>query len=92
MTDETLPDDLQDLMHVEVDTDSRAEFHEYSGGPNGGGGVIIFPHGSDVFAETVEALAIRIADKTGDIEILEAGKGWRDVAKPVRVGTVAAVK
>lgn len=94
MTDEPeLPDEL-DLLNVEVDTESRAEFHEFSGPLNGaGGGVIIFPHGSDVFAEAVDALAIRIADKTGDIEILsEVGKAWREVHKPDRTGSVAAIK
>jgi hypothetical protein len=67
-------------------TDSRAEWHEYAAG------CVIFPFGVDYFAEQSGALAIRIPDKSGDIEILEAGKGWRDVAKANRTGTVAAVK
>lgn len=67
--------------------DSRAEWHEYAAG------CVIFPFGVDCFAEETGALAIRIADKTGDIEILvESGKAWRRADKTDSTGTLAAVK
>lgn len=80
MTDE--PEDSP----VEV-TACGAEWHTYSTG------CVVFPKGIAEFAESVHALAIRIADKTGDIEILaEVGKGWSDAARNPRAGTLAAVK
>lgn len=81
MTDEA------DEPLVEGNPDSRAEWHQYASG------CIVFPCGAEAFAAEVGALAIRIADKTGDVEILEEiGKPWREVHKANRPGTVAAVK
>ena len=78
MPDEPEDDSLE--LDFTADLDSRSEVYEYSAG------TIIFPHGTDVFANEVGALAIRIPDKTGEIEILEAvGSPWRHVSKPERV-------
>lgn len=85
MTDET--EDL-DIV-AEVDTDSRADWLVYDGGGTTNSGQIIFPHGIDVFCEELGAIAVRIADKTGEIEILKDDK-WETLGKAK--GKLAAVK
>lgn len=81
MTDEA------DAPLVEGNPDSRAEWHQYASG------CVVFPVGVEAFAAETGALAIRIADKTGDIEILEeVGKPWRDASKANRPAAIAAVK
>lgn len=76
MTDETEELDIV----AEVDTDSRADWLVYDGGGTTNSGQIIFPHGVDVFCESLEAVAVRIADKTGEIEILKGGQ-WVTLGK-----------
>lgn len=85
MTDET--EDL-DIV-AEVDTDSRADWLVYDGGGTTNSGQIIFPHGLDVFCESLGAIAVRVADKTGEIEVLKDDK-WETLGKAK--GKLAAVK
>jgi hypothetical protein len=88
-----MSDDTDDLPEVDcqVDTgDSLADWHEYSGAGSTLSGNIVFPFGIEAFANEVGAIAIRIPDKGGDIEILtELGRPWRQVDKAS--GALAAV-
>ena len=85
MTDETEELDIV----AEVDTDSRADWLVYDGGGTTNSGQIVFPHGVDVFCQEQRALAVRIADKTGEIEVLRDDK-WETLGKAK--GKLAAVK
>jgi len=90
-----MSDDADDLPEVdcEVDADDErpeSDWHEFSGAGSSQSGVVIFPGGVETFASEVGAIAIRIADKGGEIEILtDKGKPWRQVDKPS--GGLAAV-
>lgn len=87
MTEE-IEDDETEVV-VDVDTDSRADWVVYDGGGSTNSGQIIFPHGVDVFCQELGAIAIRIADKTGEIEVLKDDK-WETLGKTK--GKLAAVK
>lgn len=88
-----MSDDTDDLpeVDIQVDTgDSLADWHEYTGAGSSQSGYVVFPFGIEAFANEVEAIAIRIADKGGEIEILtKLGSTWRQVDKPS--GGLAAV-
>ncbi len=89
MSDDT--DDLPEVdCQVDGDGESLADWHEYSGAGSTLSGNIVFPFGIEAFANEVGAIAIRIPDKGGDIEILtELGRPWRQVDKAS--GALAAV-
>lgn len=84
-----------DLPEVECELDpqdgeSLADWHEYTGAGSTLSGNIVFPFGIEAFANEVGAIAIRIPDKGGEIEILtELGRPWRQVDKAS--GALAAV-
>jgi hypothetical protein len=88
-------DDLPEVQ-CQVDTDSDdtlADWHEYSGAGSTLSGHIVFPFGIEAFANEVGAIAIRIPDKGGEIEILtELGKPRRQVDKATGDGKVATIK
>jgi hypothetical protein len=90
-----MSDDTDDLPEVDIQVDmgdgeSLADWHEYSGAGSTLSGNIVFPFGIEAFANEVGAIAIRIPDKGGEIEILtELGRPWRQVDKPS--GGLAAV-
>lgn len=90
-----MSDDADDLPEVECELDpqdgeSLADWHEYTGAGSSQSGYVVFPFGIEAFANEVEAIAIRIANKGGEIEILtEPGRPWRQVDKPS--GGLAAV-
>lgn len=89
MSDDTEAEPLD--IDIELDAESPSDWHEYSGAGSSLSGVVIFPGGVEVFAAAVGAIALRIADKAGDIEILtELGKPWRQVDKPS--GAVSTIK
>lgn len=94
MTDETDEEGtLDDDPVFTVDVDSRSEYVEYGGGPNGAGGTVIAPAGWDAFAEAAGALLVRVSDRSGDVEIIsEIGKDWRKVDKPDRPAAVKAIR
>lgn len=90
-----MSDETDDLPEVDCQVDggdgeSLADWHEYSGAGSTLSGNIVFPFGIEAFANEVGAIAIRIPDKGGEIEILtELGRPWRQVDKPS--GGLAAV-
>lgn len=91
-----MSDDAEDdLPEVEAtidlgDGESLADWHAYHGAGSTLSGNIVFPFGIEAFANEVGAIAIRIPDKGGDIEILtELGRPWRQVDKAS--GALAAV-
>lgn len=86
MTDET--DDEEILCELE-DDESPSDWVIYSGAGSTNSGQIIFPYGVAYFCEQAGAAAIRIADKTGEIEILK-GDRWETLGKAK--GKLAAVK
>lgn len=87
--------DNDDRLEVEAQVDigdgeSLADWHTYTGAGSTLSGNIVFPFGVEAFANEVGAIALRIADKGGDIEILTAlGSPWRHVDKSS--GGLAAV-
>lgn len=84
-----------DLPEVECELDpqdeeSLSDWHAYHGAGSSLSGFVVFPFGIEAFANEVGAIAIRIPDKGGDIEILtELGRPWRQVDKAS--GALAAV-
>lgn len=83
MTDETEELDVAvELEEVEVDAVSRVEIYDYSGAGTTNSGQLIFPYGAEVFCRQIGACALRIADKTGEIEALvDPNEPWVAVAK-----------
>lgn len=77
MTDEA--DDEEILCELE-DDESISDWVIYSGAGSTNSGQIIFPHGIDVFCDEQGAIAVRIADKTGEIEILKEDR-WETLGK-----------
>lgn len=90
-----MSDDADDLPEVDIQVDmgdgeSLADWHGYTGAGSSLSGFLCFPFGIEAFANEVGAIAIRIPDKGGEIEILtELGRPWRQVDKPS--GGLAAV-
>jgi hypothetical protein len=78
MTDET--DDEEILCELE-DDESVSDWVIYSGAGSTNSGQIIFPYGVAHFCEQAGASAIRIADKTGEIEVLTENNKWVTVGK-----------
>lgn len=84
-----------DLPEVECeldpgDGDSLADWHEYTGAGSTQSGYVVFPFGIEAFANEVGAIAVRVPNKGGEIEILtELGRPWRQVDKAS--GALAAV-
>lgn len=87
-----MADDDEPESSPEPEPVSRSEYVSYVG-PNGVSGTIIAPAGWEQFSAETGALLVRIADKTGDVEIItEIGKAWRAVDKSDRAGTVKSIK
>lgn len=89
MTDDT-DEELPEIVFEQPD--SRSEVFDWSS-PNGDGGLVMFPRGVEQFADDNDVQLVRIAHRTGLVEVLqEVGGSWRAVDKPQRNASVKAIK
>lgn len=94
MTDDTEDEDGAggELECTFEPPDFRGEYIEWSA-PNGDGGTIIFPRGTEQFADDNDVQVIRVSSKTGAIEVLqELGASWHAVDKPLRQAALKSIK
>jgi len=91
MTDEIdEPEELEEI-EVEINADSRSEVYDYSGGGSTNSGQLIFPYGVEAFCKITGAHILRIADKTGEVEmLLDPASAWVVAGKSR--GKLSAVK
>lgn len=91
MTEEIDESEELEEIEVEVNAESRSEVYDYSGGGSTNSGQLIFPYGVEAFCKLAGAHILRIADKTGEVEmLLDPSAAWV-IAGKAR-GKLASVK
>ena len=65
---------------IEVSLSGLTEVYEFSGAGTNSSGQMIFPMGAEVFCKQVGAIALRILDRSGDVEVLtDPNHPWASV-------------
>lgn len=82
MTDETEDDEIVCEVDEAEENERLDDVVMFSGAGSTNSGILIFPLGVTKFCADIGAIALRVADKGGDIEYLkDATSSWSTIGK-----------